>query len=324
MVVVVLIAVFGTLFMICMPGRSHSGPLPAMTPEERALQERLHTHVKALAGDIGARSLLVPDGLNRAAEYVEAEFQRLGLEVKFQPYEVRGKEVKNIEVEWAGDSLPEEIVVIGAHYDGVLACPAANDNASGVAALFEIARLLHGRRLARTVRFVAFVNEEPPYFATENMGSHVYAQRSKKRGENIVAMIALETIGYYAEEKGSQHYPPPFSFFYPDRGNFIGFVGNLSSRGLVRQCIASFRSHTPFPSEGVTAPAWIGGIHWSDHRSFWNAGYPALMITDTALFRYAHYHTAQDTPGKLTYEGFARVVAGITRVVAEVAGSDGP
>ncbi len=310
--------------MICMPGRSHSGPLPAMTPEERALQERLHTHVKALAGDIGPRSLLFRDGLNRAAEYVEAEFQRLGLEVKFQPYEVQSKEVRNIEVEWTGDSRPEEIVLLGAHYDGVLACPAANDNASGVAALFEIARLLHGRRLARTVRFVAFVNEEPPYFATENMGSHVYAQRSKKRGENIVAMIALETIGYYSDEKGSQHYPPPFSFFYPDRGNFIGFVGNLSSRRLVRQCIASFRRHTPFPSEGVTAPAWMGGIHWSDHRSFWNAGYPALMITDTALFRYAHYHTAQDTPGKLTYEGFARVVAGITRMVEEVAGLKGP
>jgi len=324
MVVVVLVAVFGTLFMICMPGRSHSGPLPAMTPEERALQERLHTHVKALAGDIGPRSLLFRDGLNRAAEYVEAEFQRLGLEVKFQPYEVQSKEVRNIEVEWTGDSRPEEIVLLGAHYDGVLACPAANDNASGVAALFEIARLLHGRRLARTVRFVAFVNEEPPYFATENMGSHVYAQRSKKRGENIVAMIALETIGYYSDEKGSQHYPPPFSFFYPDRGNFIGFVGNLSSRRLVRQCIASFRRHTPFPSEGVTAPAWMGGIHWSDHRSFWNAGYPALMITDTALFRYAHYHTAQDTPGKLTYEGFARVVAGITRMVEEVAGLKGP
>ena len=310
--------------MICMPGRSHSGPLPAMTPEERALQERLHTHVKALAGDIGPRSLLFRDGLNRAAEYVEAEFQRLGLEVKFQPYEVQSKEVRNIEVEWTGDSRPEEIVLLGAHYDGVLACPAANDNASGVAALFEIARLLHGRRLARTVRFVAFGNEEPPYFATENMGSHVYAQRSKKRGENIVAMIALETIGYYSDEKGSQHYPPPFSFFYPDRGNFIGFVGNLSSRRLVRQCIASFRRHTPFPSEGVTAPAWMGGIHWSDHRSFWNAGYPALMITDTALFRYAHYHTAQDTPGKLTYEGFARVVAGITRMVEEVAGLKGP
>jgi hypothetical protein len=166
---------------------------------------------------------------------------------------------------------------------------------------------------------VAFVNEEPPYFGTSRMGSTVYAKRACANGDNIVAMLSLETIGCYSQEKGSQKYPLPFGWFYPDRGNFIGFVANLGSRGLVRRCIASFRNHTRFPSEGVAAPGWITGIDWSDHRSFWQAGYPAIMITDTAPFRYDHYHRPTDTPDRVDYESMARVVAGIARIVEDLA-----
>jgi Zn-dependent M28 family amino/carboxypeptidase len=147
------------------------------------------------------------------------------------------------------------------------------------------------------------------------MGSRVHAANARKRGEKIVAVLALETIGCYSDQPGSQQYPPPFSYFYPDRGNFIAFVGNLGSRSLLRDSIRIFRETTPFPSDGVAAPEFIKGIGWSDHWAFWQEGYPGIMITDTAPFRYPHYHEATDTPDKLDYERMARVVSGVVRVV---------
>jgi Zn-dependent M28 family amino/carboxypeptidase len=171
------------------------------------------------------------------------------------------------------------------------------------------------------VRFIAFANEEPPFFLTDDMGSRVYATRARRRGEHIVAMLSIETIGYYSEEAGSQRYPFPFSLFYPNTANFIGFVANMSSRDLLYQVIATFREHTHFPSEGIAAPEWVTGIGWSDHWSFWREGFPAVMVTDTALFRYEHYHTAEDTPDKIDYARMARVITGISRVVAGLAGT---
>jgi len=212
---------------------------------------------------------------------------------------------------------------VGAHYDSVSGSPGANDNGSGVAALMEVARLFAQKRFARTVRFVAFVNEEPPFFQTHQMGSWVYAMQCREKKEKIKAMLSLETIGYYSDQMKSQYYPFPFSLFYPNKGNFIGFVGNLSSRNLVRRCVESFRKHTQFPSEGAAAPGWITGIGWSDHWAFWKEGYPAVMITDTALFRYRHYHSITDTPDKIVYDRTAQVVAGISRMVAELAKEEG-
>lgn len=306
--------------MFRMPGKSYRGPLPPLTAEEQEMVGRLRAHVTGLAGDIGARSVpLFTEGLRRAERLVEQGFVKIGLTPRRQTYEVEGETVANIEASLEGATRAAEIVLVGAHYDGFSSCPAANDNATGVAGLLEIARTLAGRGHPRTVRFVAFVNEEPPYFATARMGSAVYANRARANGDNIVAMLSLETIGCYSQEKGSQKYPLPFGWFYPDQGNFIGFVADLGSRGLVRRCIASFRDHTRFPSEGVAAPGWITGIDWSDHRSFWQAGYPAIMITDTAPFRYDHYHLPTDTPDRVDYESMARVVAGIARVVEALA-----
>jgi Zn-dependent M28 family amino/carboxypeptidase len=244
----------------------------------------------------------------------------VGYEVQRQEFTVTGGTVRNLEAGLVGTSLPDEIVVVGAHYDSVIGSPGANDNASGVAGLLEMARLLAGRPLSRTVRFVAFVNEEPPFFQTDQMGSRVYASRSRHRGERIVAMLAIETIGYYSEERGSQRYPFPFGLLYPDTANFIGFVGNIASRDLLYRAIASFRERANFPSEGIAAPSWITGVGWSDHWSFWEEGYPALMITDTALFRYRYYHTPYDTPDKIDYARMARVVTGISDIVADLAG----
>jgi hypothetical protein len=312
--------IIGFIMLIThMPGASYEGPFEPLTEEERSIGQALEEHVGTLALTIGERNLWRFEPLQASAAYVAGVFSSLGFEVARQEYGVRGRTVHNLEVEIPGNTLPDEIILVGAHYDSVAGSPGANDNASGVAALLVMAQLLAGRDQARTVRLVAFVNEEPPFFQTNQMGSRVYASRARKRGDDIIAMLSLETIGCYRSEKGSQHYPFPFSLFYPDIGNFLGFVGNLSSRKLVRRAIGSFRDHTPFPSEGAAAPGWIIGIGWSDHWAFWKEGYSAIMVTDTALFRYPYYHSANDTPEKIDYDRMARVVAGITRVVSDLA-----
>jgi hypothetical protein len=306
-------------WMTTMPGRSSDGELPPLGERERELELRLEGHVRVLAGDIGERNVFRPARLDAAAEYLEATFRGLGHPVESQPFETAGVSVRNLEAAQTGGSRPDEIVVVGAHYDSVIGSPGANDNATGVAAVIELSRLLAERELPRTVRFVLFVNEEPPFYLTEDMGSLQYARRARERGDRIVAMLSLETIGYFSDKEGSQHYPFPFSFFYPSRGNFIGFVGNLASRRLVRRAVGSFRRHSPLPSEALAAPGWITGVGWSDHWSFWQQGYPGVMVTDTALFRYDQYHTAQDTPDRVRYGHLARVVAGLEKVVVDLA-----
>jgi len=274
-----------------------------------------------LAGTIGERNLWHYQALVAAADYIEQTFVELGYRPTAETFVSRGQTVRNIVAEKRGSSNTEEIVLVGAHYDSVLGSPGANDNGSGVAALLELARLLAKRGSPRTVRFVAFVNEEPPFTYTAEMGSLVHAKASKARGDDIQAMLSLETIGYYADEPGSQQYPFPLRWFYPDTANFIGFVGNLSSRKLVRSTLGAFRRHASFPAEGAAVPEQIPGVGWSDHWSFWQAGYRAIMVTDTAFYRYAHYHTERDTPDKVDYERTARVVAGLARVIANLAGA---
>jgi Zn-dependent M28 family amino/carboxypeptidase len=305
--------------MIRMPLKSHRGPLPSLTEEQRALRDSLRRDVQKLAGDIGERNVFQPAGLRAAVAYLEEEFTRAGGKVLRQSYQVHGEPCHNLEVEIPGTVGREEIVVVGAHYDSVNGCVGANDNGSGVAAVLALARAWAVRKPpARTLRFVAFVNEEPPFFQTEQMGSLVYARQCRQRNDHIVAMLSLETIGYYSEEAGSQKYPFPLGMFYPSRGNFIGFVGNTANRKLVRQCIKSFRRQVAFPSEGAALPGGLPGIGWSDHWAFWQVDYPALMVTDTAPFRYAFYHKTQDTPNRLDYERMARVVAGLDLVLQEL------
>ncbi len=318
-VVLPVLLTVGGCWMIAMPGSSHAGPLPEMTAEEGEAAGRMETHVRALA-EIGPRQALHPEGLEAAADYVEGAFGRLGYDVDVQEYRIGDLPCRNFAVELPGSTDPDRILIVGAHYDSAPACPAANDNATGTAAVLEIARIFHGRQFPITVRFVAFTSEEPPIFMTEQMGSRVYARRCKQRGEDIVGMIALETLGCYFDEPGSQRYPFPLSLFYPGTGNFVGFVGNVKSRSLVRRSVASFRGHTQFPSEGAALPGWIAGVGWSDHWSFWREGYPALMVTDTAPYRYPHYHRATDTPDKVDFDRLARVTLGVSRVVADLAG----
>src|SRR3989442_6927979 len=222
-------AVWPWSFMIRMPGRSHAGPLPPLTVEEAAMRGDLETHVRALAGTIGERHYARPQALARAVAYLQGALARLGYEVSVQPFTAGGQTFHNLEVVIPGGSRAGEIVVVGGHYDTVEGSPGADDNGSGSAAVVALARLLARDRPARTVRCVLFANEEPPFFESGGMGSRVYAAQAARRGGRIVAVFALETIGYHTHRSRTPQDPFPLGSFYPDRGDFIGFVGNLQS-----------------------------------------------------------------------------------------------
>jgi hypothetical protein len=323
-IVVAAVLVLLWCFGMRMPGKnvSEAGPL---SPDEMTLREELRANVQKLAGEIGERNMWHYAQLNAAADFIEESFSRAGLRTRRDSYETGGQPCHNIEAEISGShqgaavSSPSQIVIIGAHYDSVFGSPGANDNGTGVAAMLALARRFASAKPKNTLRFVAFVNEEPPYFLSGEMGSQVYARRCKERGDKIAAMISLETIGYFSDAPDSQTYPSPgLGLFYPKVGNFIGFVSNVKSRALLRRVIALFRKHAKIPSEGASLPAFIPGVSWSDQWSFWQHGYPAIMVTDTAPFRYPYYHSSNDTPDKLDYDRFALVVSGMEKVIEEL------
>lgn len=307
------------LWLTQMPLRSYAGALPQLTAEELELRNRLSAEVVHLSIDIGDRSLLHPRSLQAASDYLSSSLRVQGYRVTENPYTVNGEKVHNLEAILAGTDGTLGQLVVGAHYDSVAGTVGANDNGTGVAAALEIARLLRQVQLRRTIRFVFFVNEEPPYFQTAEMGSRVYAHQLRHDGVPVAAMFSLETIGFYSDEPRSQKYPPVLSLFYPNRGNFIAFVGNTDSRAEVRESVRGFRESTQFPSEGIAAPANYLGIGWSDQWSFWQEGYPGVMVTDTALFRYPYYHTQNDTVDKVDFDRTARVVEGMRQLILKFA-----
>jgi Peptidase family M28 len=291
-----------------------AGPL---SPDEVVLREELRASVQKLAGEIGERNLWHYAQLNAAADFIEDSFSQAGLRTRRDSYDVRGKTCHNIEAEIPG--AQPEIILVGGHYDSVFGSPGANDNGTGAAATLALARRFATAKPKHTLRFVAFVNEEPPYFLSGEMGSLIYARRCKEQGNQISAMISLETIGYFSDAPHSQTYPSPgLGLFYPNVGNFIGFVSNVHSRVLLRRVMALFRKHARVPSEGASLPAFIPGVSWSDQWSFWQQGYSAIMVTDTAPFRYPYYHSSNDTPDKLDYDRFTLVVSGMEKVIEEL------
>lgn len=314
----IILFVAGGAIMIRMPGLSYQGSFLPLSVEEIKIRDQLKKDVYYLAESIGERNVWKKGTLGPAANYIIQELKNADLEVREQTYQVEGVLSKNIIGVKKGQRDPEDILVVGAHYDTVPGSPGADDNASGIAGLLELVRLLKNKNISRTIHFIAFVNEESPFFFSKKMGSWQYVQQAYRDKKNITAMLSIESIGYYSEEKGTQSYPFPFGFFYPSQGNFIGFVGNLSSRRLVHKSISSFRKNTEFPSEGISAPSWVPGIGWSDQWSFWRHGYPAVMITATAPFRNPHYHTARDVPNTLDYDRMARVVLGLSHVLVEL------
>jgi Zn-dependent M28 family amino/carboxypeptidase len=305
--------------MTQMPLTSFKGPLPALSAAQSELANRLPERVRYLSVAIGERHVERTGSSQETIDYLRGELLQVGYNVTEQTYSVQGHAATNLEVELVGSDGSAGTVVVGAHYDSVTGTVGADDNATGVAATLVLARDLRGSKIRRTVRFVLFVNEEPPYFQTEQMGSFVYARHLQHDGVPVSAMISLEMLGFYSDVPGSQKYPALFSLFYPSRGNFIGFVGNSESRYLVRRATRKFRESAQFPSEGVAAPGSLPGVGWSDQWSFWQQGYPAIMITDTAIFRYPYYHTPLDTADKLDFAKMARVVDGVRHVIVSLA-----
>ncbi len=301
--------------MIVIPSGPVLNELSPLTHTEQKLLTRLKSHIEYLSRDPRGRNHYLGNTLIPSRNYLIEQFQASGYPVSLQEYQVSNMTYANIELELMGKEQPNDIIVIGAHYDSVINSPGANDNASGVAGVLEIANFLQEQSLSRTIKLVAFVNEEPPFFQTEGMGSLVYAKQAAAKQENIVAMFTLETIGYFCDEPGSQQYPPFISHFYPNTGNFIALVSNLQSLHLLRKSIDLFRKYATIPAQGAALPAFIPGIGWSDHWSFWQQGYPAIMITDTAFYRYPYYHTSEDTPDKINYEQMTRVVMGVSKMI---------
>jgi Zn-dependent M28 family amino/carboxypeptidase len=321
---------------------AYSGTIQPLTPTQQSLASSLRGHIKKLSSDIGARSLTKnPGGLERAAVYTEEIFAAAGYKPSRQTFSVSGyfndglwgathatQSAHNIVVEIPGiggePDKASEIIIIGAHYDAVQDCPGANDNGSGVAAMLEIAKALAKEKFARTVRFVAFTNEEPPFFRSNDMGSYRYAESCKERGDNIVAMLSLETIGYYSDKPDSQRFPvAALALLYPKTGNYLTFIGNLDSKALLTKCATTFIDASKFPTQTLAAPADLSGVDFSDQLSFWRCGYPGIMVTDTAPYRYPHYHTNQDTADKINYDCLARVTDGLVKVAKDLA-NNGP
>ncbi len=263
--------------------------------------------IETFAREIGERNVTRPRAYAAAADFIEKSLKNS----RRQEFETG----VNIEAEVAGN---DEIIVVGAHYDSVIGSPGADDNASGVAALIALARAFAGKSPKRTIRFLAFANEEPPHFATPQMGSFRYAQRCRDRREKIVGMLSLETIAYFTDAPRSQQYPAMLDFIYPSVGNFIAFVSNLRSQRFLRRCVRQFRKHASVPCECGALPEMIAGVAWSDQWAFWQFGYPAVMVTDTALFRNPHYHSPTDMPETLDYERLARVVDGLEGMIEDL------
>lgn len=302
-----------------MPGNGKIESLEELSHKQFHISERLKKHVWHLAGEIGERHANIPKSYRAAAKYIEEAF----INNKLVPYiEEFGEQLQfqNIIAEHYGITSPDEVIVIGAHYDTVWMSPGADDNASGVAVMLELAREIKNRKLNRTVRFIAFANEEYPHFLRKTMGSLFHAKRSSERGDDIIAMLSLEMLGFYSDVPGSQFYPRPFNLFYPDTANFIAFVSNFGSRKLLRKSIKFFRERGAFPSEGLTAPiALVPDVRRSDQAAFWRYNYPAFMVTDTAAYRNYAYHNVSDVPNSLDYKSMARVTTGLLHVIEQLA-----
>ncbi len=300
------------------------GFIPSLTTEqEQGLADQLFTHVDRIAGLIGPRHVGQPRAFQATADYIERQFVDLGYTVERQTYDAGECTADILVVELPGRRLADEIVVLGAHYDTIPETPGADDNASAVAMLLEVARLLQGVSFERTLRFIAFPCEERPHFYTGTMGSQVYARRCRARREVIVGMICLEMVGYYTTEERGQRIPPKipriFHWIFPRRGDFLAAVGNPRSWRLVWRFRKGFRRATRFPLFSIVLPESIPDIRRSDNSSFWDQRYPAIMVTDTSYLRNPNYHQPTDTPETLDYQRMARATLGVAGGVVELA-----
>jgi Zn-dependent M28 family amino/carboxypeptidase len=279
---------------------------------ETVSAEKLKTHVVMLSQTFHPRDWTHPENLKRCADYIATHFTNAGAVVESQQIEFRGKTYQNIIGRFNKGQGPR--VIVGAHYDSCGETPGADDNASGVAALIELAYLLGRVPSAVDVELVAYVNEEPPFYRTELMGSAIHAKRVKK--EEVKGVIVLEMVGYFKDESGSQQYPSGLlQLWYPGKGNFIGVVGTSNQGAWIKRIKAGMKGATDLPVYSIRAPASVPGVDFSDHASYWPYNIPAVMVTDTAFFRNQAYHTLEDTADSLDYARMAKVVVSVSAAV---------
>ncbi len=314
LLLIFLILLIAFWFWVTQPLLSRAHPNSERTVDP----SRLEAHVRKLSIELGPRDESHIENLDRVAAYIKDEFSQTTAQVSEQVYRVQGKTYRNVIAQFGPES--NERVIVGAHYDTAGPLPGADDNASGVAGLIELARLLGRQQPPLRVELVAFSLEEPPYFRTTGMGSSVHSESLRNQNVQVRAMISLEMIGYFSDMPNSQAFPVGvLSAFYPSQGNFIGVVGRLSDGLLVRRAKSAMRNVTPLPVYSINAPQFVPGVDFSDQLNYWHAGYSAMMITDTAFYRNRNYHTAQDTAEKLDYKRMAMVVEGVYAVVMDLA-----
>ena len=288
-----------------------------LTPD--VIETNLRLHVDRLASLIGPRTLQRPNTIKATIGYIRSQWSEMGYSIAEETYDALGNVATNLIVEQPGNKRGDEIVLLGAHYDTVSTTPGADDNASAVAVLLEVSRLLKDHAGSRTVRYVAFACEEAPYFNLNSMGSQHNARESRKRGDKIVGMLCLEMVGYFRDEVGSQGVPPTIPKFlhrlFPNRGNFLAAVGNLASWKLAWSFRRGFKRGTRLPLFSIVLPEKIHEIRLSDNSSYWDQDYPALMLTDTSFLRNPHYHLASDLPETLDYQRMTEVTHGVAAAI---------
>ena len=313
-VLIFLLLLVAFWFWVTQPLLSRATP----NAERSVNPSRLQAHVRALSVELAPRDESHVENLDRVAGYIKSEFSQTGATVSEQPYRIQGNVYRNVIAQFGPES--EERIIVGAHYDTAGPLPGADDNASGVAGLIELAGLLGRQEPPIRVELVAFTLEEPPYFRATGMGSLIHAESLRKQNIRVRAMFSLEMIGYFSDASDSQHFPVSvLSAFYPSTGNFIGVVGRLSEGLLVRRTKAAMRNASPLPVYSINAPRFVPGVDFSDQLNYWRVGYSAVMITDTAFYRNRNYHTANDTEEKLDYKRMAMVVEGVYAAVTELA-----
>jgi hypothetical protein len=298
------------------------GPAVLRVPEDFERRdvspERLRATVEVLCTELAPRWYRPAEDLERVADWVLARFQETGLAVSEQRFHLREGEYRNMIATRRGVQPERGVVIIGAHYDAYGGLPGADDNASGVAVLLELMRTLPRERPRQTQKFVAFANEEPPLFSTEDMGSYHYVRKLIDEGTSVDLMIALDLVGFFSDEPGSQGFPLPLlRLYYPSRGNFIGVVGDMGAGRWIERVKRGMRAGSRVPVLSFRGPRFVPGVDWSDHYWFREFGLPGVLISDTAMLRNPNYHRHTDTPDTLDYESMAEVVQGLHAVLAQ-------
>jgi hypothetical protein len=303
------------MFMTSMPGVSHRGALPPLTEDERDVMSRLQAHVDVIGHEIGVRGPHVPLAAAQVENYLSSTLRRSGFDVKTLDVDAKSGMMHTLECQVFGSRFADEIVVVAAHFDSNQRSPGADANASGVAVLLEVARMLQDQPSERTVRFLLFPTGAGTYAGNETSAAAKYARAARQRSDKIVAMLSLDCLGTFNDKPGGQGCPFPVSICYPDTGNFVAFAGDFGSRDAVRKCVELFRGSTKFPCEGGVFPGFTPGFACSDDACFRRENFPALVVTDTGTMRNEKCGTSFDTYDRLDYDKMARVTLGLVRVV---------